>query len=80
MNGQQSGECGRGKLQLTKSCKFRLIENRSLKMNQRSRRCLRLEGRTTLSQMHLETHHQLFPQGINRRVRDLRKALFEVVV
>ena len=30
--------------------------------------------------MHLQAHHQFFPQGINRRIGDLGEALLEVVV
>ena len=41
---------------------------------------LRLQGRATLSQMHLQAHYQLLPQGIDGRVGDLSEALLEVVV
>ena len=41
---------------------------------------LRAQGRTPLAQVHLQAHHQLFAQGVDRRVGDLGEALLEVVV
>ena len=41
---------------------------------------LGLQRRPAFTQMHFQAHHQLFPQGVNRRVGDLGEALFEVVV
>ena len=41
---------------------------------------LRFQRRTAAAQMHLQAHHQFFPQRIDRRVGDLGEALLEVVV
>ena len=43
-------------------------------------RGLRPQGRPPRTQVHLQAHHQLFPQRVDRRVGDLGEALFEVVV
>ena len=40
---------------------------------------LRPQGRTALAQMHLQAHHQLFAQRIDRRSGDLGETLLEVV-
>ena len=49
-------------------------------MDHRSGLSLGLQSRAALTQMHLEAHDELFAQGVNRRVGDLRETLLEVVV
>ena len=62
------------------SCEFRFVENRTGQMQHPSRAGLRFQRRTPAAQMHLQAHHQFFPQRIDRRVGDLGEALLEVVV
>ena len=69
-----------GQSLLTDRRQFRLVQNGRVQMNDGGSFRLGLQGRTAFTQMHLQAHHQLFPQGIDRRVGDLSEALFEVVV
>ena len=65
---------------LTDRGQLALVQNRSLEMDHRRGLRLGLQGRTALTEMHLKAHHELFAQGVNRRVGDLRESLLEIVV
>ncbi|CAI8167420.1 MAG: Uncharacterised protein [Synechococcus sp. CC9902] len=80
LNGHLGGQGRHRKTLLRDRDQLALIQDRSLEMNHRRSLSLRLQSRTTLSQMHLEAHDELFAQWINRRVGDLGEALLEVVV
>ena len=79
-NSHLGGEVLHRQTLLADPVEFGLIEHRGVQMDHRGGFRLRLQCRTAFSQMHLETHHQLFPQGINRRVGDLSETLLEIVV
>ena len=57
-----------------------LIEHRAVEVQYPSAGGLGAEGRPALAQVHLQAHHQLFAQRVDRRVRHLCEALLEVVV
>ena len=79
-NGHLGGQ-GRGrKTLLADGRQLLLIEHGCLEVDHGGRLCLRFQRGTTLTQVHLQTHHQLFPQGVDRRVGDLSEPLLEIVV
>ena len=69
-----------GQTLLTDGRQFRLVQNGRLQMDDGGSFRLGLQGGPALTQVHLQAHHQLFPQGIDRRVGDLGETLLEVVV
>ena len=76
----QGGEGAQGKPLLCEGGQFRLVENRTVEVQHGGGRGLRTQGRPPLAQVHLQAHHQLLAQRIDRRVGDLGEALLEVVV
>ena len=79
-DGHQRGKGGGEQALLAHRRQLRLIEDRTGQVQHRRRVSFGAQRRAPLAQMHLQAHHQLFAQGIDRRVGDLGKALLEVVV
>ena len=57
-----------------------LIEHRAVEVQHPGAGGLGAQGRTPLAQVHLQAHHELFAQWVDRRVGDLGEALLEIVV
>ena len=79
-DGHQRGKGGGGQALPANLRKLSFIEDRTGQVQHRRRGGFWAQRRAPPAQMHLQAHHQLFAQGIYRRVGDLGKTLLEVVV
>ena len=79
-HGEQGREGGHGQALVGDGRQFRLIQHRGIEVQHPGGSRHRTQGRTPLAQVHLQAHHQLFAQGVDRRVGDLGEALLEIVV
>ena len=76
----QGGQGGQRQAMGAQGRQLGFVEHRRLQMQHGSTSGIGAQGRAAAAQMHLQAHHQLFAQRINRRIGDLGEALLEVVV
>ena len=77
---QQGGEFGGGQPLLGQGLQLGFVEQGSAQVQHRGGGGIGPQRRAPPAQVHLQAHHQLLPERVNRRVGYLGEALFEIVV